>query len=159
MAKISLHAFQKRSRAILASRVAQLTVVVAGTALITTLVLYLTPLHYLNMVEPATRDVDAATIYQKMQVAPQEYLFVDVRNASTYQAGHALGAINIPIHDLYDDRFALPKNGKTIVLICGDGKLAGVAYGYLEHYGFLNLARIEGGLHAWQEAGLPTEKS
>jgi 3-mercaptopyruvate sulfurtransferase SseA len=33
--------------------------------------------------------------------------------------------------------------------------LAGVAYSYLEHYGYRNIKRIEGGLKNWNEDGLP----
>lgn len=127
----------------------------AMTAALCTALFYLTPLHFLNLATFPPHDIDSATAYANIQVHPEQYLFVDVRTASMYQREHAVGAINIPIHDLYDDRFALPKRGKTIVLICGDGKLAGVAYGYLERYGFLNLARIEGGLAAWKGEGLP----
>ncbi len=128
-----------------------------ATVVMCALLFYLTPLRFVNPIDPFVRDIDSAALYAKMQAHPERYFFIDVRTAATYQKEHAVGAINIPIHDLYDDRFALPKRGKTIVLICGDGELAGVAYGYLEHYGFLNLARIEGGLAAWKVAGLPTE--
>ena len=44
---------------------------------------------------------------------------------------------------------------KEIVLICTGGRASGVGYSYLEHYGFSNIARIEGGINAWADARLP----
>jgi len=158
MARISIHALEKHARTVLVSRTVQLALAVVGTTLVTTIVLYLTPLHYLNMVEPPMRDGDPAALYEKMQASPQDYVFVDVRPSSAYVEEHAVGSISIPLPRLYDERYQLPKHGKTIVLICGDGKAAGVAFGYLGQYGFLNTVRIEGGLKAWLEAQLPTEK-
>src|SRR3989344_4726109 len=159
MKRISVHALQKYVRAILVSRTAQFALVAIGTAFVTTLVLYLTPLHYLNMVEPPMRDGDPAALYQKMQASPQDYLFVDVRPTAAYVKEHAVGSISIPLPQLYDARYQLPKHDKTIVLICGDAKAAGVAFGYLGHYGFLNTVRIAWGLNAWKAEQLPTEKS
>jgi len=45
------------------------------------------------------------------------------------------------------------------VLICSGGRASGVAYGYLEHYGFLNLRRINGGIENWLAEGLPVVSS
>lgn len=115
---------------------------------------YVMPLR--SSAPPAMHDVTPTEAYEMMSRDPHKFIFVDVRLHNAYDAEHAIGAINLPIHDLYDDRLALPKKGQTIVLICGDGKLAGVAYGYLQDYGFTNLERIEGGLSAWKKAGLPT---
>ncbi|TAJ16025.1 MAG: rhodanese-like domain-containing protein, partial [Dehalococcoidia bacterium] len=65
----------------------------------------------------------------------------------------------MPLHTLYQERFALPRNesGKTIVLICSGGSASGVGYGYLQHYGFRNILRVEGGIENWQAKGLPVE--
>ncbi len=133
-------------------------IVIAATLMVSACLFYLTPLRFLNPVDPPMYDVDPAIAYANMLADPEHFLFIDVRQSSAYKVEHAVGAINIPLQNLYNDRFALPKTGKTIVLICGDGRAAGVAYGYLEHYGFLNLQRIEGGLKAWVNAGLPTLK-
>ncbi|HWP61695.1 MAG TPA: rhodanese-like domain-containing protein [Candidatus Paceibacterota bacterium] len=131
---------------------------ICGTVLLAAILFYGTPLRYLDPVDPGMQDVDPAALSAAMQAHPQQYLVLDVRQASAYEAGHIQGALSEPIANLYDDRFVLPKTGKTIVLVCGDGRLAAIAYGYLEHYGFLNLLRISGGLQAWQAEGLPVVK-
>lgn len=126
-------------------------------ALCAVLVVYLTPLKNLNLIEPRIRDIDSKEFYTALQNDPSRYVFIDVRPQSEYQQEHAKGSFNIALFLLYDERKNLPKSGKTIVLICGGRRASGVAYGYLEHYGFLNLRRIAGGIDAWKAAGLPTE--
>ena len=125
----------------------------------TVLVVYLTPLKNLNLIEPHIRDVASRDIYARIQAHPENFVFIDVRPESAYAREHAVGSINIDLPKLYYERYNLPKQGKEIVLICRQGIAAGVAYGYLEHYGFLNLYRIEGGIEQWIAAGLPTETS
>lgn len=137
------------------------TVVAVGVAvaLAVVLAIYLTPLKWLNMIEPSINDIDAAMFYEDFTANPDKYIFIDVRNEGAYRTAHAKGSINQPIGSLFDGHKLLPKSGKTIVLICSSGRLAGVAYGYLEHQGFFNLARIEGGVQAWALADLPLEGS
>jgi len=118
-------------------------------------VIYLTPLKWMNFVEPTMHDVDPVAFWEDYQKNPDAYLLLDVRSKREYDIAHAQGSISEPIANLFDDRAVLPKKGKKIVLICSTGRLAGVAYGYLEREGFQNLLRIEGGLNHWADAGLP----
>lgn len=123
------------------------------------LLIYLTPLKNLNMIPPTVTDIDPKAFQANFLENPEEYIFVDVRSEEEYYKEHAEGAINIPLHMMYDARYTLPKTEKEIVLICSKGRASGVAYGYLEHQGFLNLKRIEGGISHWIDEGLPTVKS
>ena len=119
--------------------------------------IYFAPLKWVNLIEPRMNDIDASEFHAALTAEPEKYVFIDVRPAETYNAAHAQGSISHPIADLYDLHETLPRSGKTIVLICSSGRLAGVAYGYLEREGFQNLARLEGGVQAWALAGLPIE--
>lgn len=136
-----------------------ITSTVVVTAVITACVIYLTPLKHLNLVPPAMNEVDPAVFYKEFTANPEKYLFIDVRSASEYAIAHPKGAINIRIADLADPsvRAELPKSGKQIVLTCTDGKLAAVAYGYLQNWGYLNLVHLTGGLELWTLEGLPVE--
>ena len=138
------------------SRNFRLAAMVGGAVVFTAALIYLTPLKHLNVIEPAIKDIAPREFYAEFRNDPARFVFVDVRPAEVYNRGHAEGSINIPLHQLYTERRYLPKSGREIVLICSGGSASGVAYGYLEHYGFLNLRRIEGGIEAWEEAGLPT---
>lgn len=120
-------------------------------------VIYLTPLKWMNVVEPTMHDVDPVAFWADYQKNPDKYLFLDVRSKREYDNAHAKGSISEPIANLFDDHSFLPKKDKQIVLICSTGRLAGVAYGYLEREGFQNLLRIEGGLNHWASEGLPVE--
>lgn len=127
---------------------------VGGMALV-----YFTPLKYSQLIEPKINDVDARVIAPDIAAHPENYEFIDVRPAIDFDNLHAVGSKNIPLYRMYFERHTLPKKGKTIVLVCSGGVASGVAYMYLEHFGFRNLLRIDGGIEAWQAAGLPTEKS
>jgi rhodanese-related sulfurtransferase len=116
-----------------------------------------TPLRYSQIIEPRSRDISPAEAYAAMQSNDRPYMFIDVRSQAEYDDLHAMNSSNTPIHLLYDQRKILPKKGIDIYLICSGGRLAGVAYGYLEHYGFNNLYRIDGGVKAWATADLPIE--
>jgi rhodanese-related sulfurtransferase len=109
------------------------------------------------VIEPSIHDIDSKVFSEKFSEDPDKYLFIDVRPAEMYKQRHAVGSISMPLHTLYDLRKSLPKSGKEIVLICSGGVASGVAYSYLEHYGFFNLSRIDGGIESWIAAGLPVE--
>ena len=128
------------------------------TAMIATaLLIYLTPLKHVALVPPSMNEIDPAQLYSELSKHPDDYIFVDVRSPTIYQSAHAKGAINIPIENLYDDHNALPRSGKKIALICTTGRLAAIAYGYLENQGFTNLVHVEGGMVNWTTEKLPVE--
>jgi rhodanese-related sulfurtransferase len=126
------------------------------TIILTTLIIYLTPLRYTHLIQPSIDDISATDFYEKYTADPSKYIFLDVRGESSYNNLHADGSINMPVHLLYHERHNLPRKDQEIVLICSGGVASGVGYSYLEHYGFTNINRIEGGIESWLEAGLPT---
>ena len=132
-------------------------ILIAFAILTTVLAIYLSPLKNLNLVEPRINSVDPKIFYDAYIKDPNAYIFIDVRPDNAYNKIHAPGSINVPLHTLYDERHVLPKRGKTIVLICSGNRASRVGYGYLEHYGFLNLMQVEGGIENWQLEGLPVE--
>ncbi len=130
--------------------------IVLAAVLVTALAIYLTPLKHVALIEPTINDIDAVEFQAALKADPDRYIFLDVRPAEAYNKQHAEGSVSAPVHTLFDLRHTLPKHGKEIVLICSGGRASGVGYGYLEHFGFFNIARIEGGIEAWLTAGLPT---
>jgi rhodanese-related sulfurtransferase len=120
------------------------------------LIVMTTPLRFVDIVEPQINNVSPTNFYAEYKQNPNNYIFIDVRPEDQYAKEHPKGAINMPLETLYNQRQYLPKSGKTIVLICGGNQASGVAFSYLQHYGFFNIVRIPGGLPAWKAAGLPT---
>lgn len=125
--------------------------------LITTSAIYLTPLKWVNVIQPAMHEADPAQFEKSFAAHPDDYVFIDVRTPDLYAASHATGSINIPAKYLETSYKSLPRSGRKIALICGDGMLAAIAYGYLQYHGFTNLIHIQGGLANWVYEAQPTQ--
>lgn len=124
------------------------------------LLVYVTPIKYTQLIEPKIKDIKAEEFYQDYIKNTDKYIFMDVRGLDAYNNIHAEGSINQPLHTLYNERHNLPRNtDKEIVLICSGGVASGVAYSYLEHYGFRNIHRIDGGIESWVAASLPVKST
>lgn len=130
-----------------------------ATIFVTAALIYLTPLKNIAVIEPTITDVSPTDFYEVYKQNPDQFIFLDVRSEDAYRKIHATGSKNQPLHTLYFERKNLPKRGKTIVLICSGGAAAGVGFSYLQHYGFFNIIRIEGGIENWQAKNLPVETS
>ena len=82
-------------------------------------------------------------------------VLLDVRPDAEYAAGHLPGAISIPLEELERRLNELPRR-RTIVAYCRGPYcvLADEAAGKLKNQGF-RVARLEQGVHEWQQAGYP----
>lgn len=80
---------------------------------------------------------------------------IDVRTAEEFAQGHIAGAINLPL-DSFDPK-ALPaaQSGQQIVLYCRSGRRSGIATERMIAAGAAQARHLEGGILAWQAAGLP----
>ena len=90
----------------------------------------------------------------------EDAVVVDVRPAAEFAKGHILGARSIPLAELERRAGELDKHkAKPVVVHCGDGSRAGGGVALLRRIGFGNVVNLSGGFVAWQQAGLPVEKS
>ena len=85
-------------------------------------------------------------------------MLIDVREAGEWAAGHAKGAIHIPLATLRmktdprsPERHPALKNGKPVVLHCASGARSYMAASVLRECG--HEAHNIGGLGHWQAAG------
>ncbi len=85
-----------------------------------------------------------------------EPAILDTRSAEEYEKGHILGARNIP-HDQLPDRIGELEawRGRKVVAYCRTGQRAAVAAAQLKKAGFEAVYKLNGGVLAWQGAGLP----
>lgn len=81
---------------------------------------------------------------------------LDVRGASEWEAGHIAGALHIPLGELPDQLDRVPRN-QPVVVHCQGGGRAMIAAGLLQAQGFDQVQNLDGGLAAWQRAGLPVQ--
>lgn len=100
------------------------------------------------------------TIKEVFEMAKNNVLLIDVREADEV-AEHAYDVknlLNIPLDSIEIKQDIIPKD-MLVVLVCKSGYRSGQAYEILKKKGFTNLAKMEGGMNAWSEAGLPTKSN
>jgi rhodanese-related sulfurtransferase len=101
------------------------------------------------------------------EVAGGEVLLVDIREAEERaQLGSIPGAIHTargmlefaadPTSAYYHPAF---DPGARIILYCASGGRSALAASMLQLLGYTRMAHLDGGLRAWQAAGLPVECS
>lgn len=122
----------------------------------------------------ACSDAEAKERQPKMIGTPQakalfgespQALFVDVRPAKDFRAGHIPGAVNMPIGTFEQEWHRLPKN-RTIVLyqgghstgdICAASRSAGRIL-LTQGFGYGEVKVYKEGLTGWKKVGLPVKR-
>ncbi len=89
----------------------------------------------------------------------EKAVLIDVSEPAEFAAGHASGARNLPLGQIEAGAKGLPSN-KTLplVLLCVSGARANRAAQLLRKLGHENVVVVAGGMNAWREANLPTDK-
>jgi len=84
---------------------------------------------------------------------------VDIREPSEYAAGHILNSRNVPLKELDSRVKELARfKEKPVIVACDTGNRSRGGVAALKKLGFSQVYNLAGGLGAWQQAGLPTEK-
>lgn len=100
----------------------------------------------------------SAQEFQKRMKAERGYL-LDVRTDWEFETGYIDGAIHADIHE---EKFrALADkldNHKPCFVYCFSGGRSQEAGTYLISKGFTQVYELQGGIAAWQKAGLPVQK-
>ena len=82
---------------------------------------------------------------------------VDVRESLEFAAGRIAGARSVPLADVGRRATELDR-ARPVVCVCRSGKRSAQAAETLTALGFAHVQQLEGGLSAWEQAGLPVEK-
>ena len=90
---------------------------------------------------------------EAQQLVDSGAMLLDVREADEWDAGHAPGAVWIPLGDLEARLGELPSGG-PIVAICRSGNRSRVVCEALAGVGY-EVANVEGGMRAWVVEDLP----
>ena len=84
---------------------------------------------------------------------------IDVRTPGEYAAGHIPGNTNLdwtsPAHE---ELFATLDPSRPVLLYCRSGGRSGQAMEYLKGKGFKDVRHLQGGILAWERAGMPIVK-
>jgi rhodanese-related sulfurtransferase len=98
----------------------------------------------------------AVDVKQGAKLQSQGALLIDVREPDEYAQGHPPGSTLIPLGQLEKRLAELSgSKDKPIALFCRSGNRSSQAQKILERAGFTAAVNVEGGLVAWQKAGLP----
>ncbi|WP_454762708.1 rhodanese-like domain-containing protein [Cupriavidus campinensis] len=86
-------------------------------------------------------------------------VIVDIRDAAEFAKGHLPQAKSAPLADLPSRAMGLAKDKSVpLIVVCQTGQRAGKAQAALKEAGYSEVYALEGGMAAWQQAGLPVIK-
>lgn len=115
-----------------------------------------------ELVAEARSQLDVVSPEQASAEAAQGALLLDVREPDECQHGHLDGSLQIPRGVL--ETFADPSGAhhpealdvdRRVIVVCRSGARAALAGQTLKVMGYADVAVLDGGLVAWQAAGLP----
>jgi rhodanese-related sulfurtransferase len=95
---------------------------------------------------------------QKLISEKKDLVVLDVRTADEFEKGHIAGAKNL---DFFGDDFAAQLKGldksKEYLVHCASGARSGKTVKEMTAENFLHVYHMNGGFHAWEEAGKPVQ--
>jgi len=98
----------------------------------------------------------APTELDSRRAAGTAPVVIDVRTSEEYAAGHIPGALNIPF-DQVAEKVSGIDAPHGVALYCMVGPRARKGEAALLASGYTTVLHLEGGLAAWEEAGLPVD--
>jgi len=105
------------------------------------------------------RGVNVSVLRATQLINQSNAVVIDVREPSAYAAGHLRDAKNIPLKEMSNRLGDLSKHkSKPVIAVCQSGAQSAKAAAILRKAGFEQAYSLEGGLNAWQAAGLPVSK-
>ncbi len=90
----------------------------------------------------------------------EQAIVLDLRSQSEYNAGHIVGALNVPYTSLSSHLTDLEKyKEKPVILVCKMGQHSSAAGKVLMKSGFTQVKRMSGGMAEWGNSNLPVVKT
>lgn len=107
---------------------------------------------YFNESPEADRAVFAAELHGRLAAGENLYV-VDLRSQASYQQGHILQAINVPIEILFTDeaRVPFPDDGTPVVFVCANGHVSAMAAALYGTMGY-NAYSLRFGMISWRRS-------
>lgn len=105
---------------------------------------------------PAKAVLVAGDVRDQM-AAKKDLQLVDVRTPGEFSQGHLAGAKLLPLNELAGRLKELDPQ-KPLIVYCHSGNRSGQALKILLGQGFPDAKHMQGGISAWQRAGLPVTR-
>lgn len=97
---------------------------------------------------------------EAVRLMNQGGVLIDIRAKEAFDAGHIVGARNVPGAAIADGAKSIEKwKEKPVIAYCDSGMTAGSAARHLARLGFKQAYNLRGGLAAWRQENLPVTKS
>jgi rhodanese-related sulfurtransferase len=100
------------------------------------------------------------SVHESVQwINQRQAQILDIRTADEYKAGHIANSKHLPLSELDSGlKQAKIDSSKPIILVCLSGTRANTALGKLKKAGCKEVACMDGGISAWNQAGMPLIK-
>jgi rhodanese-related sulfurtransferase len=96
---------------------------------------------------------EASVLIEEMEGDP-DFVVIDTRRLDEFASGHIPGAININSAEFSEHLDGLDPDG-TYLIYCQRGVRSADVRELMREAGFCEVYEIEGGMSAWEAAGLP----
>jgi rhodanese-related sulfurtransferase len=113
---------------------------------------------------PDTLEVQEVTSYEAFDLIQEndgnaDFIVLDVRTASEFQAGHIEGALSIDVNlpSFSEELEQLDRNAAYLVY-CRSGNRSRTALAIMEDLGFKRIYHLTNGMTEWVAAGLPVSQ-
>lgn len=93
------------------------------------------------------------------RIMGKRVVLIDVRTPKEYASGHIKGAMNVEWGNSFKEQFekAGIKTNRTVALYCRGGRRSKAAADLLVQMGY-KVLNLDGGIVAWEKAGMPVVK-
>ncbi len=106
---------------------------------------------------PIEPQSDVHVLKSRLEWGEPAFTILDVRDRQTYNEGHIMGAMPMPIDELADRAVPTIDKSRDIYLYGGNDEESAQAAQVLRSAGFEHVSQLKGGLAAWKAIGGPTE--
>jgi rhodanese-related sulfurtransferase len=108
--------------------------------------------------QQTTKNVSVQEFNQLMKEKPNAQI-LDVRSAEEFRSGYIAGATNINVMESgFEQAIAKLDKSKPVLVYCAAGGRSAKAMSILYKNGFTEVYNMNGGMGAWNSAGLPVTK-
>jgi rhodanese-related sulfurtransferase len=106
---------------------------------------------------PIEAQTDAHTLKSRLEWGEPAFTILDVRDRSTFNEGHIMGAMPMPADELVQRAVPSLDKSRDIYVYGANEQDTAQAAQQLRSNGFEHVSQLKGGLGAWKAIGGPTE--
>lgn len=106
---------------------------------------------------PIEAQSDAHVLKSRLEWGEPAFTILDVRDRNTFNQGHIMGAMPMPIDELVQRAVPSLDQSRDIYVYGANEEETAQAAQQLRSNGFQHVSQLKGGLEAWKAIGGPTE--